>query len=145
MKQRDFEPWRVRLRELRLLKNLSYEKIAELAGASEDTVCNVFSGDTRYPRIDTMESILGALECTWDDVFMGSDAVICSKAVRELQQKYDAACLERDDLAAEVLDLKEKNTEMLLQVTKLTSEIEKLQMQVAHKDELIEVYKSFNK
>ena len=142
MKAREFEPWRVHLREFRLTKNLSNEKIAERAEMSVDTVSNVFSGETRFPRVDTMQAILDAMECSWEDVFFDSGAVIGGKHVKELQQRFDIVSLDRDNLVIDLDKEKQLNKELTARVVDLENQVKMLELAVRLKDDIITAYKS---
>ena len=142
MKTREFEPWRVHLREFRIAKNLSNEKIAERADMSVDTVSNVFSGETRYPRVDTMQAILDAMECSWEDVFFDSGAVIGGKSVKELQQRFDIVSLDRDNLVIDLDREKQLNKELTARVIDLENQVKMLELAVRLKDDIITAYKS---
>lgn len=143
MKAKEFEPWRVKLRELRAAKNLTNEKIAALTGIlSADTVGNVFNGESRFPRMDTIQLILDALDCEWHDVFDKTDAFIGGSSMKELQQRFDIVSKDRDDLIIILEEEKKKNTELSAKIVELENEIKMLELTVSLKDEVIAAYKS---
>lgn len=143
MKAKEFEPWRVKLREIRAAKKLTNEKIAERTGVlSADTVSNVFSGESRFPRVDTMQLIIDALECEWHDVFGKTDAFIGGSSVRELQQRFDIVSADRDSLVLDLSKEKEKSAELSAKIVELENEIKMLELKVSLKDEVIAAYKS---
>lgn len=143
MKTKEFEPWRVKLRELRAVSKLSNEKIAEKTGIlSADTVGNVFNGESRYPRLDTMELIINALECEWHDVFGKTETFIGGSSMRELQQRFDIVSKDRDDLIIILEEEKKKNTELSALVVELENKVKMLELTVELKDEVITAYKS---
>lgn len=143
MKAKEFEPWRAKLREIRAAKKLTNEKIAERTGIlSADTVSNVFSGESRFPRVDTMQLIIDALECEWHDVFGKTDAFIGGSSVRELQQRFDIVSADRDSLVLDLSKEKEKSAELSSKIVKLENEIKMLELTVSLKDEVIAAYKS---
>lgn len=143
MKAKEFEPWRVKLREIRAAKKLTNEKIAERTGIlSADTVSNVFNGESRFPRVDTMQLIIDALECEWHDVFGKTDAFIGGSSVRELQQRFDIVSADRDSLVLDLSKEKEKSAELSAKIVELENEIKMLALTVSLKDEVIAAYKS---
>ena len=143
MKAKEFEPWRVRLREFRAAKKLTNEKIAERTGIlSADTVGNVFNGESRFPRLDTIQLILDALECDWHDVFGKTDAFIGGSSMKELQQRFDIVSKDRDDLIIILEEEKKKNTELSALVVELENKVKMLELTVQLKDEVITAYKS---
>ena len=143
MKAKEFEPWRVKLREIRAAKKLTNEEIAERTGIlSADTVSNVFSGESRFPRVDTMQLILDALECEWHDVFVKTDAFIGGSSVRELQQRFDIVSADRDSLVLDLSKEKEKSAELSARIVELENKVKMLELTVELKDEVITAYKS---
>ena len=143
MKAREFEPWRVKLREIRAVKKLSNEKIAERTGIlSADTVSNVFNGESRFPRVDTMQLIIDALECEWNDVFGKTETFIGGSSMKELQQRFDIVSIDRDNLVIDLEREKEKNAELSALVVELQNKVKMLELTVSLKDEVITAYKS---
>ena len=143
MKAKEFEPWRVKLREIRAAKKLTNEKIAERTGIlSADTVSNVFSGESRYPRLDTMELIINALECEWHEVFGKTETFIGGSSMKELQQRFDIVSKDRDDLIIILEEEKKKNNELSALVVELENKVKMLELTVQLKDEVITAYKS---
>ena len=143
MKAKEFEPWRVKLREIRAAKNLTNEKIASLTGIlSADTVGNVFNGESRFPRMDTIQLILDALGVEWHDVFGKTDAFIGGSSMKELQQRFDIVSKDRDDLIIILEEGKRKNTELSALVVELENKVKMLELTVDLKDEVIAAYKS---
>lgn len=143
MKAKEFEPWRVKLREIRAAKNLTNEKIAARTGIlSADTVGNVFNGESRFPRMDTIQCILDALECDWHDVFGKTDAFIGGSSMKELQQRFDIVSKDRDDLIIILEEEKIKNKELSALVVELENKVKMLELTVQLKDEVITAYKS---
>ena len=146
MKAREFEPWRVKLREIRAVKKLSNEKIAESTGIlSADTVGNVFNGESRFPRMDTIQLILDALECEWHDVFGKTDAFIGGSSMKELQQRFDIVSKDRDDLVILLKEEEKKNAELQAKIVELENKVKMLELTVKLKEEVILAYKSVNK
>lgn len=143
MKTKEFEPWRVKLRELRAVSKLSNEKIAEKTGIlSADTVGNVFNGESRFPRMDTIQLILDALECDWHDVFGKTDTFIGGSSMKELQQRFDIVSKDRDDLIIILEEEKRKNTELSARIVELENKVKMLELTVELKEEVITAYKS---
>ena len=143
MKAKEFEPWRVKLREIRAAKKLTNEKIAERTGIlSADTVSNVFSGESRYPRLDTVELIINALECEWHEVFGKTETFIGGSSMKELQQRFDIVSKDRDDLVILLKEEEKKNAELQAKIVELQNQVKMLELTVALKEEVITAYKS---
>jgi len=63
-----------RIRELRIKKGLSQEKLARLADVALNTVVKIEAGESKHPTIQTMAGIAKALDISLDDL-----AKECSK------------------------------------------------------------------
>ena len=136
----------MKLREIRAVKKLSNEKIAERTGIlSADTVGNVFNGESRFPRMDTIQLILDALECEWHDVFGKTDAFIGGSSMKELQQRFDIVSKDRDDLVILLKEEEKKNAELQAKIVELENKVKMLELTVKLKEEVILAYKSVNK
>jgi transcriptional regulator with XRE-family HTH domain len=57
-----------RIRELRVRKKMSQERLARLAGVSLNTIVKIESGESKHPTIQTMAGIAKALEVSLDDL-----------------------------------------------------------------------------
>lgn len=57
-----------KIRELRIRKGLSQEKLARLANVSFITIVKIESGDSKHPTIQTMAGISKALEVSLDEL-----------------------------------------------------------------------------
>lgn len=115
--------WLENLKTLKKARGLSCAQIAVKANMPERTVSRIFSGDTPAPKIDNICDIIFALDGSLDeifDMFKGTKAVIGDK---------DMASLEADLMQAKS-ELSTANTT-----------IEQLQKELAHKIELIDLYK----
>lgn len=58
-----------RIRELRKLKGLSQEKLAEIVGLEPPSICYIESG-RNYPAFQNLEKITEALGVTFSDIFI---------------------------------------------------------------------------
>lgn len=115
--------WLENLKALKKTRGLSCAQIAVKANMPERTVSRIFSGDTPAPKIDNICDIICALDGSLDeifDMFKGTKAVIGDK---------DMASLETELMQAKS-ELSTANTT-----------IEQLQKELAHKIEIIDLYK----
>lgn len=115
--------WLENLKALKKASGLSCAQIAVKANMPERTVSRIFSGDTPAPKIDNICDIIFALDGSLDeifDMFKGTKAVIGDK---------DMASLETELMQAKS-ELSTANTT-----------IEQLQKELAHKNEVIDLYK----
>ena len=60
-----------KVRELRVKKSFSQEKLARLAGVSYNTIVKIESGESKHPTIQTMAGISKALGISLDDLIKG--------------------------------------------------------------------------
>lgn len=60
-----------KVRELRVKKGFSQERLARLAGVSYNTIVKIESGESKHPTIQTMAGISKALEISLDDLIKG--------------------------------------------------------------------------
>ena len=56
------------LRRLRETKQLSQEKLARLAGVSNNTIIKIEAGKNKNPTLETLRKIAGALETSIDNL-----------------------------------------------------------------------------
>lgn len=59
--------------EWRIKRQLSQNKLAKLSGVPQSVICDIESGKTKAPRIDTVQAIANALGCTIEQL-LGTDA-----------------------------------------------------------------------
>jgi len=57
-----------KIREIRIKKGLSQEKLARLADIALNTVAKIEAGESRHPTIQTMASIARVLGVSLDDL-----------------------------------------------------------------------------
>ena len=123
--------WLDNLKNLKKEKGMSTKQIVEKTGLPEKTVSRILSGETDNPRIDTLHRITTALGVYLDDIFAESTVVVAPKTLAEVKENADA--------------LKIENTELKEAVALLTKENERLNMELKHKDELLELHNFYNK
>ena len=66
-------------------------------------------------------------------------------AMSILKHDVDALTIERDELKNENTILKERSRERDIRICELISEVEKLKLQIEHKDEIIALHNYYNK
>jgi transcriptional regulator with XRE-family HTH domain len=137
--------WRVRARDLLKSSGMTYATIAEDLHVSEKTVSRLFTGEAKNPSMDFVIQVVHSMGYTASDVFTSTDAVIGGKTLKETQASLDTLKSEYDALLAEHGILKEQLNALTASNSALTNEANLLRMQLQHKDEIIAIYKSFNK
>ena len=115
--------WLDNLKELKKRTGMTAKAIAKQANLPDATVENVLAGTVKNPRIDTIRQIVTALGGSLDEVFAESGAVIGDTKLAKLQE-------ERDALIIEISKERAENA-------KLSTEVQLLQLKLAHKDEII--------
>lgn len=123
--------WLENLKELKKAKGMSSKKIAEATKLPERTVSRIFSGDTPNPYVDTIYRIVSVLDGSLDDILADSKAVVGSRNLASLQSEVDR-------LTAENAILNDK-------VVTLTTENDVLRIKLEHKEEIIDIHKSYKK
>ena len=77
-----------KLNELRLERNLSVYRLAELSGLNQSTLANIFSRGT-IPSITTLEAVCETLGLTLSQFFAeGESGVLLTKEEAELVKNY---------------------------------------------------------
>ncbi len=128
--------WLDNLKELKKQTNMSVKQIAEMTNLPERTINRIFSGDTDNPYVDTLHRIVTVLGGSLDDILANSKAVVATESLVELKENVDVAEAQLDLIAVENEILKTKNTA-------LSTEIELLKNELAHKDELLALHKYY--
>lgn len=125
--------WLDNLKELRKQKGMSYKQIAELSNLPERTVARIFSGDTDHPYADTLDFIVKALGSDLGDIFADTKVVIATDELVGIKESVNVVEAERDLTLVENDMLKKK-------VDALTTELELLKKELAHKEEIIALH-----
>lgn len=125
--------WLENLKDLKKKTGMSVKQIAEKANLPERTVSRIITGDTDHPRIDTLGLIVDALGITLQDIFADTNVVVATEKLVEIKEVAEVVEAERDVIAAENDMLKAKNAA-------LTTEVELLKNELAHKEELLALH-----
>lgn len=125
--------WLDNLKELKKAKGMTSKQIADATKIPESTIKRIFSGDTTDPYISTIHRIVVVLDGSLDDVFAESKAVVATESLVELKETVDVMEASHDLISIENDMLKAKNAA-------LTTELELLRKELAHKDELLALH-----
>lgn len=104
----------------------------------EETISRVLSGKTADPGVNTVLDVGETVGLAPYEIFMDSTLAAEFRAFLELKSKSEETEAERIRIIAENEDLKIINTT-------LSQKIEKLEMQLQHKDELLELHDFYRK
>lgn len=125
--------WLDNLKELKKAKGVTTKQIADATKIPESTIKRIFSGDTTDPYVTTIHRIVIFLGGSLDHVLADTNAVLATEKVVELKENVDVTTAERDLVIVENEMLKTKNAA-------LTTEIELLKKELAHKEELLALH-----
>lgn len=69
------------LREIRKKRGISQAELARRTGIPQGVISYIECGRTRHPRVDTMQAIATALQCTVDELLQGGERHEAGRAV----------------------------------------------------------------
>ena len=124
--------WLDNLIELKKRAGMSSKQIADGTLLPERTVTRIFHRETDSPTISTLIPIIKFLGGSFDEIFADTKAIVGDQHFAALQESVVTLTTERDAAISENVVLKE-------QIAALTNEL--LRTQLAHKDEIISLYK----
>ena len=125
--------WLDSLKELKSKTGMTSKQIADKTNLPERTVSRIFSGDTDNPYADTLHRIVVALGGSLDDILADTKAVVGTESTAELIETVEVITAQSDLMSIENEMLKKKNDA-------LTTEIELLKKELAHKEELLALH-----
>ena len=121
--------WLDSLKELKSKTGMTSKQIADKTNLPERTVSRIFSGDTDNPYADTLHRIVVALGGSLDDILADTKAVVGTESTAELIETVEVITAQSGLMSVENEMLRKKNDA-------LTTEIELLKKELAHKEEL---------
>jgi transcriptional regulator with XRE-family HTH domain len=125
--------WLDNLKELKKRTGMSAKQIADKTNLPERTVNRIFSGDTDNPYVDTLHRIVTVLGGSLDDILADTKVVVATESLVEVKESANVIEAERDLIAVE-------NERLKATVSAQRAEIELLQKELAHKEELLAVH-----
>ncbi len=125
--------WLDNLKELKKSKGMTIAQIADATKIPESTIKRIFSGDTTDPYVTTIHRIVIALGGSLDHILADTNAVLAPTSLVEVKENADVVEAERDLIIVENDMLKAKNAA-------LTTEVELLKKELAHKEELLALH-----
>lgn len=131
-----------RLEELRIAKGLSHKQWSIESGVSIDTIQRITHPehpDKDSTKINTLEDLCRPLGVELWEIFYPGD-----KSVAALQAELADLKAERDALVAENENLKTGQENLKSTIFLLESRIEVLNIQLAHKEEIIAIHNYYN-
>jgi transcriptional regulator with XRE-family HTH domain len=125
--------WLDNLKELKKSKGMTLTQLADATKIPESTIKRIFSGDTTDPYVTTIHRIVIALGGSLDHILADTNAVLAPESLVEVKEIAGVVEAERDLIIVENDMLKAK-------LSAMTTEIELLKKELAHKDELLAVH-----
>lgn len=125
--------WLDNLKELKKKTGMTTKQIAEKTTLPERTVSRILSGETDHPYVDTLDLIVKALGYTLNDIFADTKVIVATDELVEIKENVGVVEAEKDLILVENEMLKTK-------VAALTTELELLKKELAHKDEIIALH-----
>ena len=139
--------WRVRVIETKKAKGITTKMMSDATESHipPETITRILNGKTEAPRIDTVLEMGASVGLSPWELFAEPNALIAYQGFLTLQTEFDALKAERDTLVEENAAL---NADILFlrgELVAAAAENERLRITIAHKDEIIEVHKFYNK
>ena len=125
--------WLDNLKELKKKTGMTTKQIAEKTTLPERTVGRILSGETDHPYVDTLDLIVKALGYTLNDIFADTKVIVATDELVGIKENVDVVEAQRDLTLVENEMLKTK-------VNALTTELELLKKELAHKEEIIALH-----
>ena len=138
------ELWRINLKELKERTGMSSKQIADKEKLSEKAVKRFFSGESKSPSVDFINSIIHALGGTWREIFGESGAFIGGQDHIALQAEVDRLT-EENALLTSSLNI--ANIDLAIQkdkVTALEAENKLLCLKLEYEEKLVAVHNFYN-
>ena len=124
--------WLENLKELKKAKGMTTKQISEASKIPESTIKRILAGDSE-PLASTLHRIVMVLGGSLDYILADTNAVLSPQTIVEVKESAEVVEAERDLIAVENDMLKAKNAA-------LTTELELLKKELAHKEELLAVH-----
>lgn len=125
--------WLDNLKELKKKTGMSAKQIAEKTNLPERTISRILAGETDHPYADTLDLIVKALGYDLGDIFADTKVIVATDELVGIKENVDVVEAERDLIVVENDMLKAKNAA-------LTTEVELLRKELAHKEELLALH-----
>ncbi len=125
--------WLDNLKELKKRTGMSAKQIADKTNLPERTVNRIFSGDTDNPYVDTLHRIVTVLGGSLDDILADTKVVVATESLVEVKETANVIEAERDLIAVE-------NERLKATVSAQRAEIELLEKELKHKEELLALH-----
>lgn len=139
--------WLTRVIETKKAKGITTKMMSERTESHipPETITRILTGKTECPRIDTVLELGASVGLSPWELFAEPTALVAYQCFLTLQTEFDALKAERDTLVEENAALKSNVLFLKEELAASAAENERLRITIAHKDEIIEVHKFYNK
>ena len=139
--------WLTRVIETKKAKGITTKMMSDATESHipPETITRILNGKTEAPRIDTVLELGASVGLSPWELFAEPTALVAYQGFLTLQTEFDALKAERNTLAEENTDLKSNILFLKEELAASAAENERLRITIAHKDEIIEVHKFYNK
>ena len=137
--------WLEIFRERRAELGYSYKHIAEEGKTPERTVTRIFSGETKFPSIDTIYRIASVLDLSLDELFAESKSVIGNKHYADLQEENASLISEVERLNGELAIISAEISVLKDKLGVCSAENDILRLKLEHKEEIISLHNYYIK
>ena len=125
--------WLDNLKELKKKTGMSTKQISEKTTIPERTINRILAGESDHPYADTLDLIVKAMGYDLGDIFSDTKVVVATDELVGIKENAEIVEAERDLVIVENEMLKTKNAA-------LSTEIELLKKELAHKEELLALH-----
>ena len=130
--------WREKIIETRKAKGITIKMMAEKTPSNiqEETITRILKGKTEFPRIDTVLELGASVGLSPWELFSETTSVVGDRNVALQQEEIERVNADMDVLQA-------RNNILETKVSALTTELELLQKELQHKDELLALHNNY--
>lgn len=139
--------WRERILEAKKAKNISTKTMSERTGGHlpERTITRILSGETEFPRIDTILELGQSVGLSAQEVFAETNSIVGDRDLAALQVQLEAHIADKEIIFKQFEDLQGEVGVLRDKIVALTAENDMLRMKLELKEEIIAIHNYYNK
>lgn len=137
--------WLERIIEAKKANKISTKMMSERTRGHlpERTINRILSGETEFPRIDTILELGQAVGLTAQELFAETNAIVTDYEFTKAQVTYEAQISALEHELEEVENLRIENNALYTTVIELKAEIKLLTEKLELRDEIINLHKKY--